>query len=150
MNREKELMSSPHFWGFLVKKGSKVLRQDRGEDSARAIIDYIIANKTDKMALAIQKDMVDDGKKLNETAAGQEVQDQLQRQRQEFDAALQEMREQLQEAIRQRDREHREAVESYQKELEQQMNQYQEDIATITMDKEGLKDRSHWKRCTVM
>ncbi|KAG5803534.1 hypothetical protein H9Q74_011946 [Fusarium xylarioides] len=107
--RESTLQSTKEFWGYFVDKGAAVRRHENTQDSALYIVEQFVpgwsARAPDEVNLAIQSEMVDSGKDLNNTAAGQELQDTLSKERekmkQEMDARDQEMRE----ALKARDKE---------------------------------------------
>jgi hypothetical protein len=73
--RELELRSTNEFWGSLCNGGSQVARWTGDEHSTLGIIDHIMTtyNATDNEALRIQKELVDQGKCLEETEAGKAV-----------------------------------------------------------------------------
>ncbi|CVL03270.1 uncharacterized protein FPRN_00044 [Fusarium proliferatum] len=107
--RESTLQSTKEFWGYFVDKGATVRRHENTQDSALYIVEQFVpgwsARAPDEVNLAIQSEMVDSGKDLNNTAAGQELQDTLSKERekmkQEMDARDREMRE----ALKARDKE---------------------------------------------
>jgi hypothetical protein len=68
--REKSLMQSEDFWGLPM--GSTVYRQDNGKISAKEIVDCLIMRRR-PVVLDIQREIVDCGRTLGETAAGLEL-----------------------------------------------------------------------------
>ena len=76
--REEELISDPLFWGSMKSLGSMVERVsgDKGTEarhnSAMNIVQKIVLKKQ-KIALEIQREMVDSQLPLGETSAGQEL-----------------------------------------------------------------------------
>lgn len=65
--RQAELMEEPDFFSTIMKAGGTMQKHGRG-DSPLGIIRYILQKH--HVTLEIQREMVDEGKKLNETAAG--------------------------------------------------------------------------------
>ncbi|KAK3689952.1 P-loop containing nucleoside triphosphate hydrolase protein, partial [Podospora appendiculata] len=109
--KEQQLMADDDFWGYMMGKGSQVFRHYGTAESATVIVDTLIhhqagAEGKQVMELAIQQEVAVEGKKLNETAAGRSLEDELEFQRRKFEADLQELRKELEEAIREKDREY--------------------------------------------
>lgn len=65
--RESELRDK--FWKGLVGKGSQVARFDGNTASAQGLVSQLIRMKND-VVLALQQELLIDGKKLNDTSAG--------------------------------------------------------------------------------
>lgn len=76
----------------MIKSGSKVFRHDRRQEPATEIMEYLVSLRStsdQKMpALAIQEEMVDEGKHLDETGAGMEVESQLIAQKKVYEQKL--------------------------------------------------------------
>lgn len=73
--RERKLTENPDFWGKMCKRGCRVMRHTNDTASAMSILE-VFANRTSRMskiALELQVDIVDDGKSLKDTRAGQKV-----------------------------------------------------------------------------
>ncbi|KAJ6013396.1 hypothetical protein N7540_007987 [Penicillium herquei] len=116
-SREKALQSTDEFWGYFVKQGARVQRHLNTDESAMAAIKNFLPSDTtseppNEIKLAIQTEMVDSGKDLDQTSAGQELQSELQKERermqQEFNDTAQEIREEKDQELRdilQRDQE---------------------------------------------
>ncbi|PQE12522.1 GTP binding domain protein [Rutstroemia sp. NJR-2017a BBW] len=73
--RELELRSTNEFWGSLCRGGSQVARWTGDEHSTLGVIDHIMTTyeATDNEVLKIQKELVDQGKCLEETEAGKAI-----------------------------------------------------------------------------
>lgn len=65
-DRERQLREK--FWAFMLGKGSAISRFHGDRDSAIALVSQLISKET--VVLELQKELVDDGKNLNETVAG--------------------------------------------------------------------------------
>jgi hypothetical protein len=103
--REQELKRTPHFWGGMVDKGSRIARFE-GRDSALSIV-LSLANQR-PLALSIQQEMVEEGKPLIETAAGIAVNEELAR----LEALHRQQRDELQ-------REYQEALKAHDQEMQE-------------------------------
>jgi hypothetical protein len=73
--RESELKSKDDFWGRLCRQGSQVKRSREDDSSALSILTDLVTlhNRDGPATLRIQKELVDQGKELHETIAGQEL-----------------------------------------------------------------------------
>lgn len=71
--RERELATGEAFWAGMIKKGSRLFRQDNGIQSARQIIDNLV-NRRQPVILKIQEELVTEGKTLGQTEAGRVIQ----------------------------------------------------------------------------
>ncbi|KAJ7031334.1 P-loop containing nucleoside triphosphate hydrolase protein [Mycena alexandri] len=70
-DREEQLASNEGFFKLALDKGAQMLRHDDGTASAHAILRYLIGNQP--RALQIQRELVDEGKEISQTAAGVEL-----------------------------------------------------------------------------
>lgn len=96
--REAQLKTRPDFWGNMVLQGSHVFRHTDNKHSAMNIINYVLDQRKTTV-LEIQRQMVDEGKNLDETSAGQELERELLQQRELFERRLKEAERDMQEAI---------------------------------------------------
>ncbi|KAM0235914.1 hypothetical protein ACHAP5_009560 [Fusarium lateritium] len=88
--REQELKDTPEFWGWMLSKGSSVHRYNNTTESAREII-LTLAGHNTPIATDLQKQMVDEGKRLDETSAGQGLKSELLKERQKLTQERQEL-----------------------------------------------------------
>lgn len=126
------------FWKTMIENGSKTFRHDEGSDSALKIIQYLI-QKQRPVTLDIQRDMVDRGLQLNETAAGKVVVSQADKQNEANKRKLAELRKELEDAIRSKDKENQEEIEQLKAETMQKMKTYQEEIEKMKVGREELR-----------
>lgn len=96
--RQEALRLNPEFWGEMSTHGSPVLRHDDSKDSALSIV-RLILRQNSRTTLQVQREMMEDGKTLDETLAGQELSRELLKQRRLFEKRLQDAQEELKEAI---------------------------------------------------
>lgn len=73
--RERELVDKGGFWSTMQQRGSAVMRWLGESDTAHAIIEHLLVARSRHgvVALKIQRELVDEGKTLVDTSAGQEV-----------------------------------------------------------------------------
>lgn len=103
--REKELLSRKDWWGLMRDRGSAVIRHDGSKESALAIVEGLIErrNVDGPVTLDIQKEMIDDKKSLEDTAAGQEVEKELTIAKQKFQEQISDLQDSYDEALKERD-----------------------------------------------
>lgn len=94
VSREDELKDK--FWAGMIRKGSRVMRQDQGATSARAILESIMERRQ-RMPLALQAEMAANVD-FNETGAGRALQADMATQMRRFQAEIRELQQQLAEA----------------------------------------------------
>lgn len=146
--REKELMSSGDFWGYLMSKGSSVFRHDQGQVSAERMINSLIDRSGGKVALAIQKEVVDEKKTLEQTAAGQDVASELQEARRAFEDALVEMKKEQAEALRTRDEYLQQVLSTERAKFAEQLEHSERRKEVLSQGKDELKREG--SRCILM
>ncbi|KAJ6513038.1 P-loop containing nucleoside triphosphate hydrolase protein, partial [Mycena sanguinolenta] len=92
--RELELASDERFLRPVMEKGARMLRSYNDVPSAQAIIRYLIGNQP--RALRIQRELVDQGKDIGQTAAGEELNRELNAQIQRHKAEMAKLQQELQ------------------------------------------------------
>ena len=143
VSHEKDLEKS-EFWGTMIRKGSKVLRQDKGQVSARSIIEYLVRRRTPAsagVALDIQKQMVDEGKSLDQTGAGQEMNAQILAMRKEYEEKIATLRADLRVAIERKDEEWKAQIEDERRKTRTKLEKEEKDRQKLQADNEELKKR---------
>lgn len=95
--REHQLSTTDDFWGGMIGKGSRVFRHNDDARSGREIIEYLL-KRNEKASYNIQREMVLEHKKLDETAAGAEVQEQVEKLRIKYEKELAELRTEIRQA----------------------------------------------------
>lgn len=128
--REQELKESDDFWAGMIRRKSKVLRQDQDAVSAQMIIRYILAQRH-QVTLQIQKEMAS-GTTLDQTSAGREVNEEINRLREHHEKEMNLLRAQFSEA----DAVYKEELKAMQAKIEKKMKEERE-------DKERMKVTMH-------
>ncbi|KAF7336788.1 GTP-binding protein A [Mycena venus] len=138
--REAELVSDDRFLKPVLDKGAHMLRHDNDVTSAQAILHYLIANQP--RALRIQRELVDQGKDISQTAAGEELNrelaEQIKRHREEMAILQREMKE----AIRAKDEETKRELELETRKLQTEMTRVQDDSKKMASDYTEQKGRA--------
>ena len=79
VSRETELMNTEALWGYFLDRGSVVFRHYNRVASAEAVVEHLL--KAQPLAvLQIQKEIVEEGKRVDETSAGKALAAELSRQ----------------------------------------------------------------------
>lgn len=97
--RERQLKDK--FWAYMLERGSNMSRFHGDRDSAVALVSQLLAKDT--TVLELQKELVDDQKRLDETSAGSYVSDNLQQLKEQHEkelASLDKLRQELLESDR--------------------------------------------------
>ncbi|KAN0081953.1 hypothetical protein V8E54_003251 [Elaphomyces granulatus] len=144
--RETELKENSNMWKKMIERGSRVWRQDEDDKSAWEIIRYLISIKR-PVTLEIQEEM-SKGATLDETAAGQEVHAELEKQRQIYEKSLEELREEMARAIAKKDLERQEEIAQFKAEIEHKQAQMLENERKLQVDREELrrqKEEASWR-----
>jgi epoxyqueuosine reductase QueG len=148
--REEQLKGTDSFWGEMVKAGSVVRRHDQGARSAQAIVKELVQMRRN-MVLDIQKEMVDNNKTLDETAAGISLEGDLKRQAARHMKELEEVKMELKEARAKRNTKEAEELKNLKEELEAKARKIDEDRAMLKVDYGKMKEdvqvkkKSGWK-----
>jgi len=119
LRREEQLRSTPDFWGDMLDRGSTMQRLvDR--NSALRIIELLVQKP--KVTLKIQHELVEDRKSLVDTAAGQEVNEELMRLQEKHKEELERVQKELREAMEERDQEMQLILEQQQRKLDKHID----------------------------
>ncbi|KAM0562955.1 hypothetical protein ACHAPJ_001798 [Fusarium lateritium] len=105
--REKELESTEEFWGFMKRHGSQTRRHYNNKESALKILSTFVPETLngppETVTLAIQKELADDHKTLDQTGAGQLLDGTWAKEKQALQRELQEVRDSVRMANEERD-----------------------------------------------
>ena len=125
--REREL-TDKHFKAAL-DKGAQLARHHDTVQSSHDIIRQIMKN--DPTAFQIQRELVDERKSINNTAAGEALGEEINRLIRHHEAEVKALREELRHALESRDEETRRELEQATSELREQMNQMRMESETM-------------------
>ncbi|KAM0209048.1 hypothetical protein ACHAQD_011362 [Fusarium lateritium] len=104
IDRESELVSKEDWWGHMYNKGSKLIRHKNNTGSALEIIETLLQIQGHE-TLAIQRELVDEKKDLIKTAAGQEVNRELEEATKRYEDNLNALKADIDVAMRDKDAE---------------------------------------------
>lgn len=100
--RREDELRMPQFWGSMVDRGSEIIKHDGTKESALSIISKLV-NKGTQVVLDIQVQLVEEKKTLDETSAGQFIQQDLLDARKRFEKDLADYQESMEAAIHDKD-----------------------------------------------
>jgi hypothetical protein len=96
--RQQELRDN--FWSEMISKGSQVRQFDGSRDMAEALVIRLIDKKS--IVLQIQQDIMQQGKRLEDTAVGKRIVQRLERNLKDKDNELEDLEKQIARASKQR------------------------------------------------
>ncbi|CAF9915212.1 MAG: hypothetical protein GOMPHAMPRED_000660 [Gomphillus americanus] len=137
--REAQLKGDKALWQPLFDKGACLRRHDRGKESGQEILNHLIDRSGKKMELDIQVEMVTYGKKLSETGAGKEVQEELDKLKLEYEKEMEEIRKEMQTALEKKDAERQEDLRENRAMIENQMQAARQEARWLEASREELR-----------
>ncbi|KAF5548265.1 hypothetical protein FMEXI_4829 [Fusarium mexicanum] len=135
--REQELKDTPEFWGWMLSKGSSIHRYNNTAESAREIV-LSLAGHNAPIATDLQKQMVDEGKSLDETSAGQGLKSELLKERQKLTLERQELLTQIKAAKEKQDIDTEEALQEESDRYSVLIKRAEESARALRMTMESL------------
>jgi hypothetical protein len=138
--REEELCETSEFWGMMMKRGSQTVRHYNNQSSAEYIVDIIVSSTMTKetITMAIQHEMVNQNKQLDETGAGKELEGALAEERERSKRALADLEAQMKEALDIRDKEQEDLIRELQEETNIKIAQLQRERENLKINLETL------------
>lgn len=102
--REASLIDQSDFWSKMRQEGCQIRRHMNTKESALELVRYFVKQRTGKIVLDLQDDLVTENKKLAHTAAGKEACGQLSEEVQKMKLQVEDAKLTLQEALRNHDK----------------------------------------------
>ena len=131
IKREQELGSNDNFWGSMKKGGSPIVRHTGALESALMIVS-ILVDKKSPVVLDIQHQMVDEGKRLDETTAGKFVQKELLDARKRYEREIANYKQGMEDALKEKDT-------NLAASLQEEKDEYEAKLSGIIASERGLK-----------
>ena len=135
--RESEL--SGKFFKLAIDKGAQMIRHHNTLESAHTILRKIV--KSDPIVLQIQRELVDEGKDITNTEAGESITEELRKQIEKHKAELKEVQEEMREALDAKDKEMRQELEDVKKDLEEQIKGIEKASQTMAENYAAEKEK---------
>lgn len=133
--REKQLTETRDFWGFMCEKGSRILRHHNNKESAMKLLSYFAGDKTQKVTLDVQRELVEGRKTLDETRVGKELDSAFASERERLKQELKQLEEELKETIRGQNEEMADLI----RESQQEVRRMETQIRQLQCDRDELK-----------
>ncbi|KAF2191640.1 hypothetical protein K469DRAFT_340270 [Zopfia rhizophila CBS 207.26] len=135
---EKELQTTDIFFAKMLENGSQYMRHDSGEESARTILEHMIRTRKTFTA-SIQKEMVDQGLGLQDTGAGQQLNDELLRAEMNHRQEIEELRQDFEEARLKQDERAMQKAQEEHEELQKLIEAERKERAKLDASLEKIK-----------
>lgn len=135
--REAELRDTPDYWKTMIDKyGSHMVRHRNGSESAKRIIESLL-ELMQPITYAIQNEMVNQGKDLDQTSAGKELWSIKVEERERFEKQLADLERDMAEAREIQDKESQEQIRMLQEEKNREIAnlQLQQEKMQISLDR---------------
>jgi len=142
IERERELSDRQEFWGYMLANGSQLHRHYNHRDSAISLIQSLTATRVakPKVVLDIQSQMVDHGKDLSDTAAGQALDSEISEERQRFAKEIAETQADMQEALAQRDKDAAEMLRQHREDMNARVRRLDDEHSALKVSLERLQE----------
>ena len=119
-NARLEELKTPEFWGEMISSGSKISKAPTERQGAALF--FLSMTRPESLIMQIQREVVDEGKRLDKTAAMLSFLDlELKRQREEHEKATQEARARWQKEIAAKETQRNKELEAMRKEFEAEL-----------------------------
>lgn len=141
--REVELRDTPNYWKDMIEKhGSHMVRHHNSGDSARRIIDSLLQSAK-PITYAIQNEMVNQRKDLDQTSAGKELSNIQAEERERFEKQLDGLKKDMAEAKEIQDKESQEQIRMLQEEKNREISRLQMQQEKMQISLERLHKEKH-------
>ena len=134
--RERELSSK--FFKSTLDKGAQLARHHNTTESAHEIIRKIVDNHP--APLQIQRELVDEGRDIIDTAAGESISQELQKLIVKHQAELNELRGEMRRALRDKDKKARRELEETKRSLQEKIEEIEEAMERMTTNYAAEKE----------
>ena len=127
--REAELMGEDIFFKLALEKGTRMARHTNTVPSAQAIIRLLINNRP--LPLQIQVELVDEGKDIVETSAGEELNQELNAQIRKHQQEMRVLAEELEQATKDKDEETRNELEFETRRMHEEVERFEKEARRL-------------------
>ncbi|KAL7940286.1 hypothetical protein V8C42DRAFT_356358 [Trichoderma barbatum] len=138
--RERELTETEEFWGYMHKNGSHIFRLAQTRESCLIIIRHILSFDS-TIVLELQDEIVNQGRQIEDTEAGVQLNEDIIREREKHQAELQELKSQMQEEMVQHDAELQRILKEECDKLEETIRLNNEEQAKLKQDLKDVHER---------
>ncbi|KAL6805346.1 hypothetical protein J3E68DRAFT_433382 [Trichoderma sp. SZMC 28012] len=138
--RERELIETKRFWGYMHEKGSRIFRLDQTRESCLEIIKHILSLGSTTL-LGLQDEIVNHHRQIEETGAGVQLNKDIIRERKKHQAELLALKAQMQEEMAEHDAELQRALREEYDELKENIRRNDEEQAKLKQDLKDVHER---------
>ncbi|EXL76713.1 hypothetical protein FOPG_08610 [Fusarium oxysporum f. sp. conglutinans race 2 54008] len=137
--REHELISTPEWWGYMSNKGSRIRRFQNTRESALEIVNELV--DLPAVTLQIQEEIVEQGLGVDQTTAGEALNEELNKLREQHQTQLNSIREEKEQAIKDRDVQLEKMLDKLEQEKQQFMRRLESEQAALHADRREQQRR---------
>lgn len=133
MARERELASDEILFKPVLRGGAQMMRHEANtRASAHSILEFFLDKP--RQTLRIQRELVEEGRDITETAAGIELDRELAEVQRKHKEDLREIQKEMAEAMRMKDDQSRKELEQVRRQLESEMNRVENDRQRLSSE----------------
>ena len=136
--REAELIREEMFFKPVLDKGAQMARHENTVPSAERIIRLILNN--DPLPLQIQMELVEEGKDISETSAGEELTRELNAQIKKYKEEVRTLKEEMKQAIKDKEEEFREELETETKKMQKEIARFENEAKALASNYKREKE----------
>ncbi|OQO14982.1 hypothetical protein B0A48_00364 [Cryoendolithus antarcticus] len=142
VERERQLKTKQEFWGYMIDNGSQLHRHKNTQDSALQLIGSLVSRQAHKakVVLDIQTEIVDHGKSLSDTAAGQAVDNAVAQERNKIAKELAHAQADMKQALAEKDRGTAEVLRQHSEEMNAKMRKLDREHSALKVTMERMQD----------
>jgi len=140
--REAELAEDDRFFKPVLAKDARMLRHHNNIASAQVILRSLLKNQA--LAIQIQRELVDEGKDISQTAAGEVLNRELAEQMKRHNEQMAELKQEMGDAIREKDEQTKKELEQATSELQAKITQAQKNSQRL--ESEYAEQKAELKR----
>ena len=122
-DREQQLKDK--YFKAAIEKGAQLCRHTNTPESARVILRKILKNEP--LVLKIQHELIDQGKDIGQTGAGEELNREIREVVEKYQREIRELEENMRKAIDEKDEESREELEEERRRMQEEMEKLRKD-----------------------
>jgi hypothetical protein len=137
--REAELMEEEIFFKPVLDKGARMARHENTVPSAERIIRLILNNNP--LPLQIQVELVEEGKDISATSAGEELKQELNARIREHEEEMRVLKEEMNQAMGNKDEETRRELEIESQKTQKEIARFENDAKRLGSDYNNEKER---------
>ncbi|KAI0080924.1 hypothetical protein K474DRAFT_1704220 [Panus rudis PR-1116 ss-1] len=138
--REEQLATDELLFKPILDGGARMVRHDNTLGGAHDVIRMVLRNHP--LPLLIQKELVDEGKDISETGAGEALGQELAELARKHRDEIKQVQQEMAEAMAEKDEQTRKELDAYQKQLQQSMEKAEQDRDRLSSEYKAEKKRA--------